>query len=107
MKSPRLVVLVALTLFAACDLGTSISADDYNRQCTGDEECVPVAEGNKCNLERCSCPGTAINRDDVVRYQEDFGSLICVNPSIGPVCLCAEVEGFCDDGTCGIRSAPR
>lgn len=81
---------------------TAISADDYERSCDVDEECVGVPQGEKCIIERCGCPGEAINVVDAERFQADLDALVCPDPlnGFGDVCLCAASFPACINNRC-------
>ena len=97
------VATVSLTL-ARCDCGGDIRAEDYDQSCDIDEDCVAVADGNKCDIERCGCPFTGINAEELERFQRDLDQIPCArNPLGGVQCSCISVEAACDEGTCGVR----
>jgi len=105
MRNPTLRRSLLVAVFAAVGAGgcsTSISADDYDRSCEVDNDCVAVTEGERCLIERCGCPFTAINAADADQYAADLESLVCTDPfnHLGPVCLCIESVAVCDSGTC-------
>lgn len=61
-----LLVLLALTPLSGCS--TTIDADDYERSCQEDSECMIISVGDICD---CSCDVSAINRSDEAAYRED------------------------------------
>lgn len=58
--------LVALGLAGGCS--TTIDADDYERSCQQDAECVIISVGDICD---CSCEVSAINQVDLPKYFDD------------------------------------
>jgi len=100
-----LLPFVGTLWLAGCP--TAIDANDYDRSCDADEDCVVVADGEKCSLDRCGCGGTAINVNDLETFQTDLDALLCPNPlnDFGPVCICGEVFPVCDAGTCASTTA--
>jgi hypothetical protein len=101
MKKRNFVGIFGITLLAL-GCSTSISVADYDTSCEVDADCVPVAEGERCDIRRCGCPSSAINRADEEQYREDLAALVCADPFVdfGPECLCAELVAICDGGTC-------
>lgn len=96
---------LSLTLtLTRCDCGGEIRAEDYDQSCDVDEDCAAVADGNKCDIERCDCPFTGINVAELERFRRDLEQIACVrNPLGGVQCSCLGVEAACDEGTCGVR----
>ncbi len=94
-------------LLAQCDCGGAIRATDYDQSCTADEDCVPVADGEKCSIERCGCPDTAINVAEQERYERDLALTPCVlTPLNSAQCVCPPDDGaVCNDGICALRTA--
>jgi hypothetical protein len=101
MKKRTLVGLFGSTLLVV-GCSTSISVADYNTSCEVDADCVPVPEGERCDIRRCGCSSGAINRADEDQYREDLAALVCADPFIGfgDRCICAPLVGVCDGGTC-------
>jgi hypothetical protein len=102
MTTFKPVFALLLGAFVAASCATSIDADTYDRTCEVDADCVVVAVGDACNLERCSCPNSAISIVDQERFIADSEALVCLDPlvGLGPECLCADVLPSCDAGTC-------
>jgi hypothetical protein len=100
------IALVTMNGVLGCS--TSISVDDYDRSCVVDTDCAIVVEGEKCLIERCSCPFTAINTAEVEQYKSDLDSLVCPNPlnDFGPVCACEGSVAVCESGVCVGASEP-
>ncbi len=80
---------------------TSISADDYDRSCTTDDNCVLVVDGDVCGL--CRCDNSAIRQTAHGDYSagfDDIGSN-CAPPPDDAVCgACYEAEPRCINGQC-------
>jgi hypothetical protein len=93
-------VVVLAPCFAACP--TAIDANDYDRSCEFNDDCVVVADGEKCNLDRCGCGGAAINARALEDFQADRDGLVCPDPlnDLGPVCVCRDVFAVCEVGSC-------
>jgi hypothetical protein len=80
---------------------TMIRASAYAQNCTRDDECVGVFEGDACNP--CRCAFNAIRADAIPKYKADLGQFWgCYKPdeckekcrqSIGDAAKC-------DSGTC-------
>ena len=91
-----------LGALSAASCATAIDADTYDRTCEVDADCVVVAVGDACNLERCNCLNSAISILDQERFIADSEALVCLDPlvGLGPDCRCADVIPSCDAGTC-------
>jgi hypothetical protein len=58
---------------------TEIAADDHDRYCTRDDECVAAFEGNAC--DPCRTANTAIRRDALPRNRAELGAYwACYEP---------------------------
>ena len=97
MRSALALVVLALAIacLAACD--DTIEAEDYDRACGADTDCVAVAVGDLCS---CSCDVGAISLGGKVAYDEDRRGLECSN-DCGP--CPALPAAVCQAGTCGLR----
>ena len=91
-------ILLALFVFCIClqssNCGneTTLYANDYDRSCNEDGDCVVVFVGEMCE---CNCEYGAINRSAKDRYDEDYDSIECDGS-------CDDVHidcMFCDDQT--------
>lgn len=71
-----------------------VSADDFDRTCTVDTDCVAVFEGEIC--EECQCPNAAVNRAELASYQAQFDET-CASDA---PCPCAGAGSTCVDGVC-------
>lgn len=105
MTTFKLVFALLLGAFTA-GCATSIDANTYDRTCEVDADCVVVADGDACNLERCNCPNSAISIVDQERFTADSEALVCLDPlvGLGPVCVCGDVLPSCDAGTCSFNT---
>jgi len=90
-----LSVLVATSISVGCE--TVISADDYDRGCMQNEQCMLILVGPVCG---CECTFSAINSESGAQYLEDRGDISCDEdcaPCPNPG------EAWCDDGTCDVH----
>ena len=86
--------LVLMGFSTACS--TTIDADDYERSCQSDAECMIISVGDICS---CSCEVSAINRVDEAAYREDRDvtcSTQCGPCPEAPPAVCA--QGICQAG---------
>lgn len=90
------LAVVGPTALLSCSGITFVDVTEYEQGCASDADCVVVRDGDIC----CGCPNAAINRSDHERYQGDLGEC-SAQCDIG---CNADLEAFCDDGTCDTRS---
>ena len=67
----RVALLASLPPLVSC--GQNISADDYDRACTVDNDCVGAWTGDACDY--CGSPNAAISVEEARRYFADLDSL--------------------------------
>jgi hypothetical protein len=96
LLAATMACLTALLALAGC--GSDIDANDYDRSCTLDEDCMVIFVGDTCG---CSCDTSAINVSDRDAYLDDSDP--------GPTCdiqcgACAAAEAVCAQGVC--KSVP-
>ena len=80
---------------------TAIVASSYPQNCTRDDECVAVFEGNACNP--CRCAFNAIRADALVKYKADLGQYWSCHKPDDCKADCRQVTGDaakCQDGIC-------
>ncbi len=80
---------------------TAIRASSYPQDCTRDDECVAVFEGNAC--QACRCAFNAIRRDGLAKYRADLGTFWSCHKPEACAADCIQVTGDaarCDAGTC-------
>ncbi len=86
-----MAVLLVTVLLAGCS--TTLDADDYERSCGRNSDCVAILVGDMCE---CSCDMSAINILDADRYQEDRDAISC-----GSDCgACPGALAVCRAGLC-------
>ena len=86
------VSFAVLLALGACS--TTIDANDYDRSCTEDSDCVIISVGDICS---CSCEIDAINKSDLEAYNHDR------DVDCGVQCgACAGGEPVCQSGVCGV-----
>jgi hypothetical protein len=90
----RLTLVVFVIVWIGCE--RVISAEDYDRSCMQNEQCMLILVGPVCS---CDCSFSAINSKDGPQYLEDRGDITC-DEDCAP---CQAGEPWCDDGTCEIR----
>jgi len=80
---------------------TSIRASSYPQNCTRDDECIAVFEGDAC--QPCRCAFNAIRADAFPKYKADLGAFwACHKPDDCPK-TCEQITGGaakCQDGSC-------
>ncbi|MBA3499817.1 MAG: hypothetical protein M4D80_04685 [Myxococcota bacterium] len=77
----------------------TIRASSYAQNCTRDDECVGVFEGDGCNP--CRCAFNAIRADAFPKYKSDLGQFWSCRKEA--VCDCRQdigVAAKCEAGTC-------
>lgn len=96
-------LLIALGLLLVACGGTVIGAGNYDQRCMSDVDCAPVYQGDACGI--CTCPNTAVNVDQLTRYEADLASLkkLC-GPQPAVACgPCAPRRGLCTSRQCSAR----
>ena len=84
----------------SCD--AVISADDYDRSCTQDTDCIAVFEGEATNECR-ECAFSAINVAEQEAYVEALGPESCSQGECGAGCINGHLmPGVCLDDQCEI-----
>jgi len=84
-------------------LETTIRAEDFDRRCAVDADCVAGLVGDACG---CGCTWAGIAASDRARFDQAFlrTYMACNDP---PACgACAEPFVWCDGGTCAARVGP-
>jgi hypothetical protein len=96
---------VAAALVAACTsatASTTISADEYDRSCTADSDCVRIYVGDVCGC--MACAGDAINAKDESKYENDFAlrKAACVRSVMcgAEECICTNIA--CVSNKCAV-----
>jgi hypothetical protein len=92
--------------FSADASTCQVAASDFDRSCSKDSDCVPVFEGNICEVG-CGCPNAAINAGAQARYnaryqaapRHDTATVICHCPCIAASMHCN--AGVCEYAYCG------
>ncbi len=82
---------------------TAIRASSYAQNCTRDDECVGVFEGNACNP--CRCAFNAIRVDALAKYKADLGAFWACHKPDDCKTPCGQITGDaakCDAGTCSL-----
>lgn len=80
---------------------SSISATSYPQNCTRDDECVGVYEGDACNP--CRCAMNAIRADALSKYKADIGQYWGCHKPEDCKAECRQTIGAaakCEAGTC-------
>ena len=80
---------------------TAILASSYAQNCTRDDECVAVFEGNACNP--CRCAFNAIRADALAKYKADLAQYWACHKPDDCKAECRQLTGDaakCQDGTC-------
>ncbi|MBA3391141.1 MAG: hypothetical protein H0T89_00775 [Deltaproteobacteria bacterium] len=80
---------------------TAIRASSYRQDCTRDDECVAVFEGNAC--QACRCAFNAIHRDALPKYRADLGAFWSCHKPDECAADCIQVTGDaakCEAGIC-------
>ena len=80
---------------------TAIVASSYPQNCTRDDECVAVFEGNACNP--CRCAFNAIRADALAKYKADLGQYWACHKPDDCKADCRQVTGDaakCQAGVC-------
>lgn len=81
----------------SCD--GEVAADDFDRSCTVNADCVTVFEGP--STDACRCPGTAINVSERDAYLAEIGPLSCSEGECLADCAAGGFDqGACIEGTC-------
>ena len=94
----RFALLASLLTLISC--GQNISADDYDRACLVDDDCVGAWTGDACDY--CGSSNSAISVDEARRYFADLNSLkegCLIDQSDLSDCLYIPAEcisGWCD-----------
>ena len=82
-------------------VNTTIRASSYAQNCTRDDECIGVFEGDACNP--CRCAFNAIRVEAFIKYKSDLGAFwACHKPEeCGADCRQAiGAAAKCESGTC-------
>lgn len=73
MKTKLLSFFIFLLSFS-CGNDTTLSANDYDRSCSNEDDCVAVLVGEMC---KCYCEYGAIARSARNKYERDRDSIDC------------------------------
>jgi hypothetical protein len=77
-----------------------IQASSYDQSCKTDTDCVPISEGNACDLLPC-CPNATISKTALAQYQSDLAKTRLASCSTGNLgCNCATYNFCCQGGSC-------
>jgi hypothetical protein len=78
-----------------------IQASSYDQSCKTDTDCVPISEGNACDLLPC-CPNATISKSALAQYQSDLAKTRLGSCSISPTygCNCGTYNFCCLNGSC-------
>lgn len=96
---------LAATALISC-FHPAVHADDFDRECNADSDCMLIEVGNKCD---CTCERiAAINKADREKYERAHARAF--DPDLSSTCgrncgPCASVEAVavCQTGRCGWR----
>ena len=84
-----------MLVLAACE--PDINADDYDRSCSQDDDCMVIFTGPVCD---CNCDRAAINKSEREAYFEDREG-----PDCGVACgACQAADAICQGGTCEVTT---
>jgi hypothetical protein len=78
------------------DASHTIAITDFNVSCAEVLDCAPVFIGSFCS--NCWCPWSAINADDLMKYQAEAQIKQAGTP--GPQCFCPAGKVSCVQGQC-------
>jgi len=77
-----------------------IQASSYDQSCKTDTDCVPISEGNACDLLPC-CANATISKAALAQYQSDLAKTRVASCSTGHLgCNCATYNFCCLNGSC-------
>jgi hypothetical protein len=77
-----------------------IQASSYDQSCQTDSDCVPISEGNACDVLGC-CANATISKDALAQYQSDLAKTRVASCSTGNLgCNCAVYNFCCNGGSC-------
>ena len=82
-------------------VNATIRASSYAQNCTRDDECIAVFEGDACNP--CRCAFNAIRVDAFPKYKSDLGQFWACHKPDDCAADCRQTIGIaakCDAGTC-------
>lgn len=80
---------------------TVMRASKYRQDCTRDDECIGVFEGDACNP--CRCAFNAIRKEAFVKYKSDLGQFWACHKPDDCQQECRQITGAmakCEAGTC-------
>ena len=99
MSLKRMAGVLAASLgVALAGCGHTISADDYDRTCAADADCVVIFTGDVCG---CGCNTGGINKKDLDKSEADRKAVTCVSR---PVCgACQGTVAVCSSGKCASK----
>lgn len=105
--SARLLPPAVLLAFAlgACSPTITLRAEDYDRTCAVDADCVLVQVGEVCNSDGmvCGCNFGAVSEKGREQHRRDFEQTWCsVERKQCAPCPPGPVP-YCDEGTCALR----
>ena len=79
----------------------TIFASSYAQNCSRDDDCVGVFEGDVCNP--CRCAFNAIRREAFLKYKSDLGQAWACHKPDECKTQCSQITGVaakCEAGTC-------
>ncbi len=106
--SPRIPTrswLALVLLLVGCSPTVTLKANDYDRTCSVDSDCVLVQVGEVCNSDGmvCSCNFGAVSKQGQEQHRADFEDTWCAFERKQCAPCPPGPEPICAGGSCTLR----